>query len=168
VTGLTDIEAVISLDELAAGASGVHSRRKLEAAEEVRHLETITQQTDHTDDHAPQARRIAPPPPPGPAPTGDPCNVHTNCSTCNAADAGHQCGWCTAPVTYGNGSTPGRGVELRNKDVPGAIHCAGFSTAGVAKPWECNGLYVRGPCYDHICEVHPNCQYASNLALLVI
>lgn len=65
-------------------------------------------------------------------------------------------GWCTAPVTYGNGSTPGSGVELRNKDVPGAIHCAGFSAAGVAKPWECNGLYVRGPCYDHICEVFPN------------
>ena len=125
VMRLTDIEAVVSLDQLAAGASGVHSRRNLEATEEVRHvsthapptatrvagmalrhrlcfqLKTITQQADHRDDHAPQARRIAPPPPPGPAPTGDPCNVHTNCSTCNAAMAGHECGKHTTDP-YGN------------------------------------------------------------------
>jgi hypothetical protein len=154
VVGLTEIEAVVTLDELAAGASGVHSRRMLQGVnadeDEVRFLPTL--QSEHTQDHALPARRVAPPPPPGPAPTGDPCNVHKNCSTCNAADAGHQCGWCTAPVSYGNG-TPGL---LRSGDVPGAVHCAGFSAAGVAKPWECNGLYVRGPCYDHICEVFPN------------
>ena len=150
VTGLTDIEAVITLDQLAVGVTGVHSRRKLEgvsaAEDHVRILNTLQAGTD--EDHAHRAHRLDPPP--GPPPTGDPCNVHTNCSTCTAADAGHQCGWCTAPVTYGNGSL------LRSNDPPGAVHCAGFSAAGVAQPWECDGLYVRGPCYDHICEVNAN------------
>eukprot|EP01049_Picozoa_sp_SAG25_P006914 SAG25_NODE_542_length_7058_cov_1.916942_10_plen_464_part_00 len=65
----------------------------------------------------------------------DPCNVATNCSTCTAMMGGHECGWCTAPVQYGNGSL----MKLANGD---GVHCAGFSPDGSAEPWECSGLYL--------------------------
>lgn len=93
-------------------------------------------------DPVPAARRVQV------APGVDPCNEKTNCSTCTADHGGHQCGWCTAPVTYGNGTSLGGGD----------VHCAGFNADGSTTgfPWQCDGLYVRGTCFDHICEVYAN------------
>ena len=66
----------------------------------------------------------------------DPCNAHATCSECTHDP---QCGWCSVPVVYEDGS-PGH-------------QCAGFDSSGNPDPaWECPAMYKRTDCGDYLCD----------------
>jgi len=97
----------------------------------------------------------------------DPCMVYPDCHTCIAAP--EQCGWCSVPVLYYNGTVVGKQCAGVNSTVSSTINCTGsFSTQDcnfvTTTTSDTTGQSTAGPpSNNYICDpVNYTCTQSQN------